>query len=70
MPVIKYDVLSEKTIKLPSQQILQNFNNQVKPILDEILNLQLQNQNLKQTRDLLIPRLVSGKLDVEEMEVK
>ena len=54
-------------IKLPPQQTLKNFNNQVKPILDEILNLQLQNQNLKQTRDLLIPQLVSGRLDVEKM---
>jgi len=35
----------------------------------EIYNLQLQNQNLKQTRDLLIPRLVNGKLDVREMKV-
>ncbi len=69
MPVIKWDVLKEKTIKIPPQQTLQNFNNQVKPILDEILNLQLQNQSLKQTRDLLIPRLVSGKLDVEEIEI-
>ena len=69
MPVIKWDVLSEKPIKLPPQQTLKNFNNQVKSILDEILNLQLQNQNLKQTRDLLIPQLVSGRLDVEEMEI-
>ena len=61
--------LSEKTIKIPPQQTLKNFNNQVKPILDEILNLQLQNQNLKQTRDLLIPQLVSGKLDVDKMEI-
>jgi type I restriction enzyme S subunit len=69
MPVIKLDVLSEKTIKIPSPQTIQNFNNQVKPILDEILNLQLQNQNLKSTRDLLIPRLVSGKLDVENLNI-
>jgi len=66
---VNKEKFSSFKIKLPPQQTLQNFNNQVKPILDLILNLQLQNQNLKQTRDLLIPRLVSGKLDVEEMEV-
>jgi type I restriction enzyme S subunit len=28
------------------------------------------NANLRRTRDLLLPRLVSGKLDVENIEVR
>ena len=54
---------------LPPENILKKFNHLVKPILDQILNLQLQNQNLKQARDLLIPRLVTGKLNVEDLEI-
>jgi len=38
--------------------------------LDEIIIINKQNQNLKETRDLLIPRLVSGELDVESLDAK
>ncbi len=31
--------------------------------------MHLKNANLGRTRDLLLPRLVSGKLDVAELEV-
>ena len=27
------------------------------------------NQNLRKTRDLLLPRLISGRLDVEELDI-
>jgi len=28
------------------------------------------NQNLRKTRDLLLPKLISGQLDVEELDIK
>ena len=33
-------------------------------------NLTAKNANLRRTRDLLLPRLVSGELDVENVEVR
>jgi type I restriction enzyme S subunit len=57
-------------INLVSNKLILDFHKIVNPIFEKILNLQLQNQNLKKTRDLLIPRLVSGKLDVEKLEVR
>lgn len=38
------------------------FEKKVDSIYKEIANLQKQNQNLKQTRDMLIPKLVSGEV--------
>jgi len=68
-PQITLSWMETIKIKTPEIEILKDFYNKVNPIFELIFNLQLQNQNLKQTRDLLIPRLVSGKLDVEKVEV-
>ncbi len=46
-----------------------SFGNIVKQIYDEIDILYLKNETLKQTRDLLLPRLISGEIDVENMEI-
>ena len=31
--------------------------------------LDTKNQNLRKTRDLLLPKLISGQLDVEELDI-
>ena len=33
------------------------------------IDLKVKNQNLKETRDLLLPRLISGKLDIKDMDI-
>jgi hypothetical protein len=38
-------------------------------VFQQIHNLQAKNANLRRTRDLLLPRLVSGEVDVEHVEV-
>jgi len=60
-----------KSIKLlipkPGIQALSNdiFN----PIFDQEINLHTRNTNLRQTRDLLLPRLISGELDVADLDI-
>ncbi|MFZ2864492.1 MAG: restriction endonuclease subunit S, partial [Ignavibacteriaceae bacterium] len=44
-----------------------NFNNLVKPIDEQLLILIQQNTQLRQIRDRLLPRLVSGKLQLSEL---
>lgn len=46
--------------------IVKCYTERVKPIFDEIDNLQHQNSLLARQRDLLLPRLMSGKLEVKE----
>ncbi len=46
-----------------------NFSNLIKPMLlkkDRLVSL---NVNLVKSRDLLLPRLISGKLDVENLDI-
>lgn len=51
-------------VLLPSETLLKAFDESVKSSFAQILNLQTQNQKLKQARDLLLPRLMSGDLPV------
>ncbi|SKB25872.1 type I restriction enzyme, S subunit [Acetoanaerobium noterae] len=48
----------------PSKGLVYNFSEKINPIFIEIKNLMKQNQNLKKQRDLLLPRLMSGRLEV------
>lgn len=49
----------------PKKELIQNFNQKVSPIFTQIENLQKQNQELTAIRDRLLPRLISGKLEVK-----
>lgn len=52
----------------PNESILKKFNSVVKPMLEVISDTYFINNNLKQTRDLLLPRLISGKLRVKNLQ--
>ena len=49
--------------------IMDKLNSVIEPIDNEIEVLLHKNQTLKQTRDLLLPRLMSGKLNVEDLDI-
>lgn len=49
----------------PPVALVENFEGVVTPIAEQILSLQRQISNLRRTRDLLLPRLLSGQIDVE-----
>lgn len=46
------------------ENLVREFNKKTTPLFKEILELRYQNQNLASQRDLLLPRLMSGKLEV------
>ena len=52
-------------ILLPNESSLLKFSNIFSSINKEIINLTISKQNLVKQRDLLLPRLMSGKLEVE-----
>lgn len=62
--------LESEQILVPSNNIQELFKKIIVPIFDKISLLGYKNQTLKQTRDLLLPRLISGEIDVENMEIK
>lgn len=51
-------------LMIPPKDIMDKFTESVKPIYDEIDNLAEQNSKLIAQRDMLLPRLMSGKLEV------
>jgi len=55
-----------KTIQVawPDKVLLTKVNQIFDPLLKHILKLRLKNQNLRQTRDLLLPKLISGEVAV------
>jgi len=57
---------SKKTI-VPDLDTAKSFGLVIKPMVNEIYILEQKNEILKQTRDLLLPRLISGKLSVEHL---
>ena len=52
-----------------SEPLRNNFGEIAKRIFNQIDVLYLKNENLKQTRDILLHRLISGEINVENMEV-
>lgn len=56
--------LRKGLVMLPPMEIMQQFDNYIIPIFKEINALATQNEILARQRDLLLPRLMSGKLKV------
>jgi len=61
---------SFRPIKLvvPTQEILFKFNNQVQPMVDKIIKNENEIKTLQKTRDTLLPKLLSGELDVSRID--
>ena len=51
-------------IVTPDIQIIRKFNSLVEPLFKSIENLQNQNQRLREARDILLPRLMMGMIEV------
>ena len=57
-------------IAQPDSAILAKFTEQVSPIFRSIHILSQKNTNLRHTRDLLLPKLISGEVDVEKLDIE
>ena len=57
--------LKKGNVMLPPMKLMQKFEKQISTIYHEINLLAKQNQQLSTQRDLLLPRLMSGKLEVK-----
>lgn len=57
-------------IAQPDSAILAKFTEQVSPIFRSIHILSQKNIILRRTRDLLLPKLISGEVDVEKLDIE
>jgi type I restriction enzyme S subunit len=68
MPRANNKVLANYPCALASSDISGRFENAVKPMIDAAAGLQAANKRLAASRDLLLPRLISGQLEVTQAE--
>ncbi len=55
---------------LPDAKILKQFQQFIDAIFKQTRNLKTKNINLRRTRDLLLPKLISGEIDVENLDIE
>ena len=60
-----WNLFVNKKVLIPNNELQKSFRQKVIPIFKQIEILNKQISNLTQQRDLLLPRLMSGKLEVE-----
>ena len=61
---LKTDILKDYKVVKPDSKTLENFDHQVQPIFDKLYSNDIQIQTLIQTRDGLLPRLMSGEVKI------
>jgi type I restriction enzyme S subunit len=62
------DRIRSEAVVNPPQSLQRAFGEQVEPMRELANSLSLQNRNLRAQRDLLLPKLISGEIDVSEAE--
>ena len=66
---LKTDILKGYPTKLPDKETLQRFDNIVKPMFLQMQNLTRESHKLVDMRNALLPKLISGELDVSNIDL-
>lgn len=61
--------MAEIPIKVPNKQIIEKYENKFKLTIEKISNGNLMNEKLEQLRDTLLPKLMNGEIDLENIEI-
>lgn len=69
MQAINNKNINNILIAIPTDSILKEFSTITKPMIEIISNLRKQNEKLAQTRDTLLPKLMSGEIDVSNIKI-
>ena len=63
-------VIGNIEVTMPSKPLQDVFESHAEPLFAQITYLTAQNERLTRMRDLLLPRLISGKLAVEQLDIQ
>ena len=66
---LKTDILKNYPTNLPTDEVLNEFDKIMKPIFSMILSTTRESKRLIEIRDTLLPRLMSGELDVSDLDL-
>jgi type I restriction enzyme S subunit len=59
-----FKFLKEQVIKLPSEKVMLEYKEETDKIFNLIQLLRLQNTKLREARDILLPKLMNGQIEV------
>lgn len=66
---IKRSALANAAVKIPPSDVLRSQTKAMQPLVDEAVGLKIQSRKLANLRDALLPRLMSGEIDVSQIEL-
>ena len=66
---LKTDILKSYSVSLPSEQARSQFDDLVLPMFQEMEAMTMEVQKLTVLRDSLLPKLMSGELDVSKVQL-
>lgn len=69
-PAVKQIHFEEAEVVIPNNELVSDYDQLVKNNFQVIWNLKKQNQLLKEARDILLPRLMTGMIDVESLSTE
>ncbi len=69
MPRADWKVLAKYPVIIPPDRITSRFSSFACEIVSKLHNLIFQNKNFNETRDILLPKLISGEIDVSESDI-
>ncbi len=69
VPTLNRNHIHSLNVVMPPNDVIEHFTEYVKPFFTLNSKLNEKNINLKATRDLLLPRLISGEIDVSELDI-
>lgn len=62
--------LAQQTLIYPPDNIVEKFQSNVEPMISQVITLQKSTSLLGKSRDLLLNRLISGKLRVDDLDIQ
>jgi len=69
-PAVNSGDFKSALVMLPTKSLLELFHKIVIDLFDHKQNMHQKNANLCRTRDLLLPKLISGELDVSDLHIE
>lgn len=66
---IKRSALQESEVLIPPANMMTELTERMQPIVDEMIGLKVQSRELGELRDVLLPKLMAGEIDVSQIEL-
>ena len=66
---VRNECFDSYDVAIPMTGLVDDFEQLVRPMLEQAFSLHLQSKSLKGARDVLLPKLVSGEIDVSNLDL-